>query len=571
MHHELLLIAGGGLAAILIASVLARRTGVASPLLLLGIGIAASYVPAMPQVEVPPEWILAGVLPPLLYASAVRMPITDVRRNFRLIGWLSVVMVVASALVIGLVVHWWFPQVPFALAVALGAVISPTDAVAATAIGKRLGLPPRLMTVLEGESLVNDASALVVLRTATAAAAVGTFSLGEAFAEFLWAVVGALLVGLLVGWVTLHLRARLGDPVLTTTMSFATPFLAFVPAEEVHASGVLAVVMAGLVTGHQGIKHLSAHDRSADTTNWATVSFILESGVFLLMGLEVTALVDEARAEGSLNDLWQLVLVLVVLLVVLRFAGLAVPLLASRRTREGRRERSTQRIGQVAQRLDGFTATTQTQEIRLDQVRRRVARARADVAFEDREPITGRGGLVLAWAGMRGVVTLAAAQSIPHGTEHRALLVLAAFSVAVLTLVGFGATLPWLIRRVNFTAPPAARRHAELSQLMKTLGERTVDSVGALDEVEVDGERLEPKTVRWISNRFEPLLSGELAAFKQHRPDSYEKALIVQRRYLAAMRDALWEERSIGGHSSSTYERAQVLLDREERRIDGSR
>ena len=237
MPHELFLIVGGGLAVILSAAVLSRRTGVAAPLLLLGLGIAASYVPTMPEVEVDPELVLAGVLPPLLYASAVRMPIIDLRRNRWFISWLSVGLVITSAAIVGLVVHALFPQIPLALGVALGAVLSPTDAVAATAIGKRLGLPPRLMTVLEGESLVNDASALVLLRTALAAGAVGTFSLGETVLDFGGAVVGAVLVGLVVGWLTVRLRQRLNDPVLNTTISFAVPFLAFFPAEAIRASG----------------------------------------------------------------------------------------------------------------------------------------------------------------------------------------------------------------------------------------------------------------------------------------------------------------------------------------------
>jgi len=179
------------------ASVFARRTGVAAPLLLVALGIGASYLPGTPEIHIEPEIILAGVLPPLLYASAVQLPVLDVRRNFGLISWLSVVMVIVSALVIGALVHALFPSISFALATALGAVVSPTDAVAATAIGHRVGLPPRLMTVLEGESLVNDASALVVLRTAVAALAVTThFSLGHTVLDFAWAVVGAIVIGL---------------------------------------------------------------------------------------------------------------------------------------------------------------------------------------------------------------------------------------------------------------------------------------------------------------------------------------------------------------------------------------
>ena len=563
-----MLIVGGGLAVILSAAVLSHRTGIAAPLLLLGLGIGASYLPTVPEVEVDPELVLAGVLPPLLYASAVRMPIIDLRRNKGLISWLSVGLVITSALIVGAVVHWLFPQIPLALGVALGAVLSPTDAVAATAIGRRVGLPPRLMTVLEGESLVNDASALVLLRTALAAGAVGTFSLGSAVLDFTGAVVGAVLVGLVVGWGTVLLRQRLNDPVLNTTISFAVPFLAFFPAEEIGASGVLSVVVAGLVTGHLGTKRFTAHDRHSESVNWATVNFVLESGVFLIMGLELRALVDDARSDGSIDDLWAMALVAFGLLLVLRVVGVAMPMLLFSRWHASRTESTEAWVGEVEEKLEAYEPTTETQEMRLERAQRRLARTSADVAFQRREPITRKGGVVLAWAGMRGVVTLAAAQSIPEGTEHRSLLVLVAFVVSVMTLVLYGGTLPILIRRLGLTARPAKKRHAEVKQLMTQLGERTVEVVGPMSEVTIDGEKLDAEAVEWLTARFLPLLRGSSAELAQRKPDSWERSMIVQRRYLAAMQEALWEERSIGAYSSGAYAAAQALLDREERRLN---
>lgn len=567
MHHELLFLVGGGLVVIIAAAVLSRRTGVAAPLLLLALGVAAAYLPSVPEIELDPELILAGVLPPLLYASAVRMPLVDLRRNLGLIAWLSVGLVIVSAIVVGLVVHWLFPEIPLALGIALGAVLSPTDAVAATAIGKRLGLPARLMTVLEGESLVNDASALVMLRAALAAGAVGTFSFWDTTVNFVWAVVAAAGVGLLVGRLTVKLRAKLDDPVLNTTISFAVPFLAFFPAEEVGGSGVLAVVVAGLVTGHMAPRHFTAHDRHSEATNWATVNFVLESAVFLLMGLELPALIDDARGESALSDLWLLVAVLMVLLIALRFVGVAAPLLLLRNGHHERLERREAWTDAVGERLGEWEPETETQEIKLGQLQRRVARMDADIAFRRREPITGRGGLVLAWAGMRGVVTLAAAQSIPAGTEHRSFLVLTAFTVAVISLVGFGGTLPALIRKTRLTARPAKSRHADLTQLMTQLGERTVETMGPMSEVTVDGTKLDPEMADWLSRRFVPLLRGVSAELKSRKPDSWERSLIVQRRYLDAMQEALWAERSIGAYPSGTYAAAQALLDREERRL----
>src|SRR5689334_6817470 len=391
------------------ASVFARRTGVAAPLLLVALGIGASYLPGTPVIHIEPEIILAGVLPPLLYASAVQLPVLDVRRNFGLISWLSVVMVIASALVIGALVHALFPSISFALAVALGAVVSPTDAVAATAIGHRVGLPPRLMTVLEGESLVNDASALVVLRTALAALAVTThFSLGHTVLDFVWAVVGAILIGGLVGYLTVLLRQRLDDPVLNTTISFAVPFLAYFPAEEAHASGVLAVVIAGLLTGVLGSKRFSARDRQTQATTWTTISFVLESAVFLAMGYQLPGLVDDARAETTTGEITGLVLIVVGLLVALRFLALAWPALGDLFGREEQGDQMRERLDQFEEKLDAMRPADGREETRLSWARKRLARGRADIAFQEREPITTRGIVVIAWAGMRGVVTVAA-------------------------------------------------------------------------------------------------------------------------------------------------------------------
>ncbi len=207
------------------------------------------------------------------------------------------------------------------------------------------------MAVLEGESLVNDASALVVLRTASAViAATSQFSLGRAGLDFLWAVVGAVLVGLLVGQLTVLLRQRLDDPVLNTTLSFAVPFLAYFPAEEVGASGVLAVVVAGLVTGAQGSRRFSARDRQTQATTWTTVSFVLESTVFLAMGYQLPELVDAARGETSYAELAGLVGVVLALLVGLRFLGLVWPALDDRDGRDAQGVQQRSRLDQFEER-----------------------------------------------------------------------------------------------------------------------------------------------------------------------------------------------------------------------------
>ena len=571
MDHQYLLIAGAGLAISILAVTFSRRTGVATPLLLIAPGFAASYLPGAPALHIDPELILTGVLPPLLYAASVRLPVQDVRRNLGMITWLAMVIVVVGAVVVGLVVHALF-GVPLALAVALGAVVGPTDAVAATAIGRRLGLPPRVMSVLEGESLVNDASALVLLRSAFAAISVGAFDIGEAALDFTWAVLGALIAGAVVGWVTVLVRQRLADPVRNTSISFAVPFLAFVPAEEMGASGVLAVVVAGLITGHESGKRFTARDRQTERTNWATINFLLENAVFLAMGFELRRFVFEARGETSDGQIAAMVGVVLALLIVIRFIGIAGPLLISRQTREERAERQRERLAAVESRLDSRVSkappTSAREEQRISIFRRRIARSSADVDFDLNEPLGGRSGMVLAWCGMRGVVTIAAVQTIPLGTEQRSTVVVVAVLVAVATLVLFGITLPLLIGRINLKTSDPERERKEFFALMRQLAADAEEQIGPLDELEVEGRRLDPALVTSLQQRFLPILLGQIQQLRQSTPGLRETSLLVQRLYVDTMREALLDERSVGGFSSHAYAQAEALLDREEHRLN---
>jgi CPA1 family monovalent cation:H+ antiporter len=564
---QYLLIALAALGAIIVASVFARRTGVAAPLLLVLIGIGGSYLPGVPDIEVEPELVLAGVLPPLLYASSVRLPVIDFRRNLKMIAWLSVVLVVVSAIGVGLVVHLVYPAISFPLAVALGAVVSPTDAVAATAIGKRLGLPHRLMTVLEGESLVNDASALVVLRTAVAAIA-GTFSLWHAVGEFVLAVVVAVVVGVIVGALTVRLRARLGDPVLNSTVSFAVPFVAYFPAEELHGSGVLAVVVAGLVTGTSGATRLSARDRQTEATNWATISFALESGLFLLMGLQLPGLarsVDEGSSAGMVAGATAVTLLTI---IVLRGLWVAFPQLLTRgRPRKSARQR--EQLDQFSRRLSDAEPQTDREQLRIDAMRRRVARRNADIGFQEAEPITRRGSLLLGWSGMRGAITVAAAQTIPDDVPLRSTVVLVAFAVAVITLIGFGGTLPALIRRLHLEDDPAEDKRTEMTSLLQSLLTTATDRLGPIAEQTIDGERIDPQVAERMMNRIAPMFAGRTEPGEPPSPDSRRQAQVLLRRYLDALRDALNDEQSIGAYRTDTFTAARDLLDAVEYRLDG--
>ncbi|MFT4088892.1 MAG: cation:proton antiporter, partial [Gordonia sp. (in: high G+C Gram-positive bacteria)] len=229
------------------ANTLAPRVRIAAPLLLVLVGVVVSFIPRVPPIYVDPEIILVGVLPPLLFAAAVALPSMDFKRDFQAISVLSIVLVIVSALALGAFFTAIFPEVNYATGVALGAILSPTDAVATGAI-KRVGAPNRLITVLSGESLFNDASALVVLRAAIAAMAASVSLVGVAV-SFVWALLAAVAVGAAVGWLITRLRARISNPAVATAVSFTAPYLAYIPAELMEASGLVAAVAAGLVVG----------------------------------------------------------------------------------------------------------------------------------------------------------------------------------------------------------------------------------------------------------------------------------------------------------------------------------
>ncbi len=240
--------------------------------------------------------VLLGLLPPLLYAAAIQTSLVDFNANRRSILLLSVGLIVFTTVGVGVLVHSLLPGVGWPGALAIGAVVAPPDAVAATAIGRRIGLPRRIVTILEGESLLNDATALVSLRTAVAAGGAGITAVGVGL-DFALAAGGGVAVGvvlyLVIGWV----RRRVEDPLTDTAISLVTPFAAYVLAEEIHASGVLAVVVAGLLLGHRSPVLQTASSRIAERMNWRTIAFVLENVVFLLIGLQAARLVADVGAQ----------------------------------------------------------------------------------------------------------------------------------------------------------------------------------------------------------------------------------------------------------------------------------
>lgn len=400
-------------AAVLAGSALARRLDISAPLLLTGAGAAVSFVPGFPEVEIHPEVVLLGLLPPLLFAAASQTSLIDLSRDRRQILRLSVGLVLFTAFGVGLIA-WWLLDIPFAAALALGAVVGPPDAVAATAVARRIGLPRRVVSILEGESLFNDATALVLLRTAIAAVG-GGFTVVEAGLDFLLAALGGALIGYLAFLVVGYLQRRLEDTVSAVVLSFMSPWLAYLPAEAVEASGVIAAVLCGVLLAHKSPYLQSAETRVASRTNWASVQFLLENLVFLLIGLQAHTIVDHV-VEGPVGFAYASLVAAVVLVVVM---GL---------------------------RIVWFVALV-------------------PVPWAS-SPLSRRETLIAAWAGMRGVVTLAAAFTIATAVPHRQVLIFIALVVTIGTLVLQGFSLPWLARKLNLHGADPREDALQYAQLL---------------------------------------------------------------------------------------------------------
>ncbi|MGI4894520.1 MAG: cation:proton antiporter, partial [Janthinobacterium lividum] len=423
-----------------VVAAICDRFGWPTPLVLVVVGAAVSLLPLVPEVTLEPELVLNGLLPPLLYATTARTSLVDFRRNRTATVLLSVVLVVVSTLAVGWVTSLLLPGVALAACMALGAVVAPPDAVAASAIGQRLGLPRRVSTLLEEESLVNDASALIALSVATSALT-AALSPVRIVGDFVLSVALAVLVGGVVALVLAAVRTRIRNPVFDTTLSFVAPYLAFLPAEAAHASGVLAVVVTGLAMAHVSPRVQTAASRVAETTNWRTVAFLLENTVFLLIGLQFPQL-----ARGAGDSGFGAGRILVVCLGV-------------------------------------FAATVA--------VRFAFIHAAAGIYWL-LPPLRSSAWpygvtLLVSWAGMRGVVTLAAAQLLPQDVPGRDVLLLAAFTVVVGSLLVQGSTLPWLVRRVALPAPDPAEdalQAAALGDAAATAGERRLAELLTGDEPE---------------------------------------------------------------------------------------
>jgi CPA1 family monovalent cation:H+ antiporter len=537
------------LAAVAVAA-LARRLGWQAPLVLVLAGCAVSFVPGVPTFDVNGHGhlLLGIVLPPLLYSAALGVSYADFRALLRPIVQLGVGLVVATAAAVALVAHLVVPGLPLPAALVLGAVVSPPDAVAASAIGRRLGLPRQVATLLSGESMINDAAALTLYKVALAAVfGVGgaTFGLagGNIAATFGLAVVAGVAVGLLFGVVVHAVRLRLGDPVVEAVLGLIVPFAAYVCAEQLGGSGVLAVVAAGLYLGRRSPEAGYA-SRLQELPLWSSLDLLLEAVVFALIGLQlrhVVASVDVDQRAG-----WTLL-------------GAALAVLAT-------------------------TLAVRPLFVVLVETLRRVPRPWTRHAARPTW-LNAREQAVVSWAGMRGVVTLAAAAAIPasvNGTAvpDRAVLQFLAFSVTIGTLLLQGVSLPLVIRLLGVRDAAQRRRDAETELRLQ---EQTTAAALARTE-EVLGTmtpRLGEERAAAIAERVRgPLLARvqamtqavraeeqEEAAHGRHRGESFSR---LRQEVIAVQRRVLMDERDKGNLDDKVMRAVLQELDYEEAAVSHS-
>jgi Na+/H+ antiporter len=504
-------------------SALGRKLNVPVPLLLVLAGVGCSFLPFVPRIELNPELVLIGLLPPLLYAAALRTSLFDFGSNRRAIALLSVGYVIFGTVAVGFVVNWLFPEIPLAAAMALGAVVAPPDAVAATAIARKVGMPRRIVNILEGESLVNDATALVCLRAAIASIS-GAVSAAELAAGFLLAAGGGLVVGIAAAYVLTELRQRIHNVAINTSISLIAPLVAYLPAEAIHASGVLAVVVTGLVMGTKAPSMPNGAARLSQRSNWNTVQFLLENSVFLLIGLQVRTIIEGVRDDSLGADrIW------------LGCAGVLLAVLLLRP-------------------VWVFPATYLPRLI--------PAVRRNDPAPSWQFPA------IVSWAGMRGVVTLAAVLVLPAEIEHRPVLILAALVVVAGTLTLQGFTLPALVRLLRVPGPDPredALNQASLMQLATAAGVRR------LHELRTDSDL--PEVVAMLKRRTQ---ERGLAAWERLGRPSSEAATPSQRyaqlrlAMLEAERAKVLELRRGGEYAHEVLSEVLDRLDVEESMLDAS-
>ncbi len=506
-----------------VASLLALAPALRIPypiLLVLG-GLAIGVVPGMPNVELDPELIFFGVLPPLLYGAAFFTSLSDLRANVRPIGLLAIGLVVATTLGVAVVAHAAIDGLTWPAAFVLGAIVSPTDPLAATAIARRLGVPRKLVAIVEGESLVNDGTGLVLYRVAVAAVLTGSFSAVATGGQFVLSVVGGVGVGLAVGWIVRQVRRRLDNPPAEITISLMTGYFAFVPAELLGFSAVLAAVTAGIYLGWHTPELTNAQVRLQGIAVWEIVQYLLNALLFVLIGLQLPVVIDALGDISTARLLGYAALVCGTVIAV-RFAWVFAVLHAPKK---------------IVRRMSSW-----------------------------------RGAVFLSWAGMRGAVSLAAALALPLETDTgapfpgRDLILFLTFSVILATLVGQGLTLPLVIRALGLEEDGGDDRENAKARIRGAEA-----AIARLEELEVEdwvrddtAERLRG-LYRFRTDRFTARFDESDDGAIEVRSQDFQR---LRRELLEAERNAVLELRRDGVISNDVWIRVSRDLDLEDQRLD---
>ncbi|MFI8928398.1 Na+/H+ antiporter [Streptomyces sp. NPDC053474] len=504
---------------------LGDRLGLPAPVLMTLGGIVLAYLPFVPNVDVPPDFILPLVLPPLLYAAVQRTSWRQFAANIRPILLLAVALVFVTTAAVAAVAHAIVPGLPLAAALALGALVAPPDPVAATAVAGSLGLPRRLVSILEGEGLFNDVTAIVLYHVAIAAAVSGTFSWPSAAGQLVLSAVVAVAVGLALGWLSNQLMGRLADATLQTGLTLLVPFVAYVLAEELHGSGVLAVLTTALYLAEHAVDADDVLGRITGQSFWQIVDTLVTGVAFGLIGLELHNVfgTSEGREWQMLG--WGAVVVAVVVGVRLLWL-LPATWLAKR----------------LHQRRD----------------------------YDEEIPMSWRETVVMWWSGMRGVASVALALAIPLKTDDgvpfpgRDEVVFIAFCVIMATLVAQGLTLPWLVKKLGVRADTDAERALERDLALRA-AKAAKARLREIEEVEELPEELSERLLRGafdIGARISPdIVDDERRERYAKRADRFKAVQRIQREMMSAARHAVLSARSEPGSDPEIVDRVLRQLD----------
>jgi monovalent cation/hydrogen antiporter len=509
------------LVAVVVLSALATRLGIPYPILLVLGGLVLGFVPGIPDVRLEPELVLVVFLPPLLYSGAFFASLRDLRADARTITLAATGLVAATAVAVAVVAHALVDGLPWAACFALGAIVAPTDPVAATTIARRLGVPRRMINVLEGESLVNDASALVLYKIAVGAIGGTAFGIWSAGLEFLGAAAGGFAIGLAVAWVIGEVRRRLDDPPVEITLSLLSGYAAYVPADKVGASGVVAAVTTGIALGWWSPSIASPLVRQQGFALWELLTFLLNALLFVLIGLQLPTILDDLRGETAS---WLIA------------AGLAMS--------------GTVIVVRIVWTF-GMTAVIRTLDRRPSQ---RARRAPWQFRF------------INSWAGMRGAVSLAAALALPEDTPQRPLLVFLTFCVILVTLVVQGLTLPALIKVLHVHDDGMAD-----TEELKARFAATQAALSRLDELGAE-EWTRDDTIERMRGLYDYRRRRLKARAGKIEDDGYEDRSEayqrIVREVLEAQRDAVVSLRNEGRISNDVMHRIERELDLEDQRLE---